>query len=95
MGTNCAPLLAKSFLYSYEAEFIQKLLHELTSCCGFQVNSHIYRRCFIDQQRSVPFICRLYIPTELEIKDTSESSTASYLDVLLNINAGGKLTTQL
>jgi hypothetical protein len=35
-------------------------------------------------------------PSELEIKDTTESSTsASYLDVLLNIDAGGKLTTQL
>jgi hypothetical protein len=28
MGTNCAPLLPDLFLYSYEAEFIQKLLHE-------------------------------------------------------------------
>ena len=26
MGTNCAPLLADLFLYSYEAEFIQGLL---------------------------------------------------------------------
>ena len=26
MGTNCAPLLADIFLYSYEAEFIQSLL---------------------------------------------------------------------
>jgi hypothetical protein len=35
-------------------------------------------------------------PSELEIKDITESSTsASYLDVLLNIDAGGKLTTQL
>ena len=28
MGTNCAPLLADLFLYSYEAEFIQKLVRE-------------------------------------------------------------------
>jgi hypothetical protein len=28
IGTNCAPLLADLFLYSYEVEFIQKLLHE-------------------------------------------------------------------
>jgi hypothetical protein len=28
MGTNCAPLLADLFLYSYEADFIQQLLHE-------------------------------------------------------------------
>jgi len=26
MGTNCAPLLANFFLYSYEADFIQKPL---------------------------------------------------------------------
>jgi hypothetical protein len=25
MGTNCAPLLADLFLYSYESEFLQKL----------------------------------------------------------------------
>jgi hypothetical protein len=28
MRTNCAPLLADLFLYLFEAEFIQKLLHE-------------------------------------------------------------------
>jgi hypothetical protein len=34
-------------------------------------------------------------PSELEIKDTKESSTSAlYLDVLLNIDAGRKLTTQ-
>jgi hypothetical protein len=26
MGTNCAPLLADMFLFSYEADFIQGLL---------------------------------------------------------------------
>jgi hypothetical protein len=26
MGTNCAPLLADLLLYSYEADFIQRLL---------------------------------------------------------------------
>jgi hypothetical protein len=36
MGTNCAPLLADLFLYSYEAGFIQKLPHEKKKniyCC--------------------------------------------------------------
>ena len=28
MGTNCAPLLADLFLYSYEAEFIQGLMQK-------------------------------------------------------------------
>jgi cytochrome c peroxidase len=26
MGTNCAPLLADLFLYSYDSEFLQKLV---------------------------------------------------------------------
>ena len=28
MGINCAPLLADLFLYSYEVEFVQKLLRD-------------------------------------------------------------------
>ena len=28
MGTNCAPLLAELFLYSYENEFLGKLIKE-------------------------------------------------------------------
>jgi hypothetical protein len=28
MGTNCAPLLADLSLYSYDAEFVQKLLRD-------------------------------------------------------------------
>ena len=39
MGTNCAPLLADLFLYSYEADFIQSLLQrkekKLAQCFGF------------------------------------------------------------
>jgi hypothetical protein len=39
MGTNCAPLLADLFLYSYEAEFIQKLLHEKKKSLAMAFNS--------------------------------------------------------
>jgi hypothetical protein len=28
MGTNCVPLLADLFLYSYESEFLQKLVKD-------------------------------------------------------------------
>jgi hypothetical protein len=38
----------------------------------------------------------LYIPDELEIKDTTESDkSASNLDILLNIDSNGRLTTTL
>jgi hypothetical protein len=49
MGRNCAPLLGDLFLYSYEAEFIQKLLHEKNknSCCSLQFHISLYRRRFV------------------------------------------------
>jgi hypothetical protein len=28
MGTNCTPILADLFLYSYESEFLQKLVKD-------------------------------------------------------------------
>jgi hypothetical protein len=49
----------------------------------------------INNDRFHSYVDSIY-PSELEIQDTTESSTsASYLDVLLNIDAGGKLITQL
>ena len=98
MGTNCAPLLADLFLYSYEAEFIQELLHEKNKPLAVAFNStfrYIDDILSINNDRFYSYVDSIY-PSELEIKDTTESSTsASYLDVLLNINAGEKLTTQL
>jgi hypothetical protein len=39
MGINCAFLLADLFLHSYEAEFIQKLLHEKNKPLAVALNS--------------------------------------------------------
>ena len=41
MGTNCAPLLADIFLYSYEAEFIQSLLSAGKKKISISVQLHI------------------------------------------------------
>jgi hypothetical protein len=39
MGTNCAPLLADLFLYSYESEFLQAVsVVSLTSSSGGYIN---------------------------------------------------------
>jgi hypothetical protein len=45
MGTNCAPLLADLFLYSYEADFIQGLLkkNEKKLARSFNFTFPIYR----------------------------------------------------
>jgi hypothetical protein len=94
MGMNCAPLLADLFLYSYEAEFIQKLLHEKKKSLAVAFNSTF---CYIDDVLSTnnnhfhSYVDSIY-PIELDIKDTTECSTsASYLDVLLKLDTNGKL----
>ena len=98
MGTNCAPLLADIFLYSYEAEFIQSLLTAGKKRLASQFN-FTYR--YIDDVLSINnpdfenYLGQMY-PPELEIKDTTESNTsASYLDLLLSIDRDGQLYTSL
>jgi hypothetical protein len=55
---------------------------------------YIYDVLSINNDRFHSYVNFIY-PSELDIKDTTESSTsASCLDVLFNIDAGGKLTTQ-
>ena len=87
MGTNCAPLLADIFLYSYEAEFIQSLLSTGKKKLASQLH-FTYR--YIDGVLSIinpdfeNYLGQMY-PAELEIKDTTErNNSASYLDLLLS-----------
>ena len=96
MGTNCAPLLADLFLHSYEAEFVQKLLRDNNKKLAVSFN-HTFR--YIDDVLSINnhnfhnYVHLIY-PDELDIKDTTESDkSASYLDILLNIDSNGRLTT--
>ena len=98
MGTNCTPLLADIFLYSYEAEFIQSLLSIWKKKIASQLN-FTYR--YIDNAFTINnadfenYLGQMY-PAELEIKDTTESNTsASYLDLLLSIESDDQLRTSL
>jgi hypothetical protein len=78
MGTNCAPLLADLFLYSYEAEFIQKLLHEKKKSLAVAFNStfrYIDDVLSINNNQFQSLVDSIY-PNELEIKDTTESFTS-------------------
>jgi hypothetical protein len=100
MGINCAPLLEDLFLYSYEAEFIRKLLHKMKKKSLSVAFSSTFR--YIDDVLSInsnQHICRFDIqmyPNELEIKDNTECSTSlSYLDTLFKLDTDGKLSTQL
>ena len=99
MGTNCAPLLADIFLYSYEADFIQSLLSTGKETFSISVQSHlqVHRWCIVHKQ---PRIRKLSGPDvscwTAVLKDTTESTTsASYLDLLLSIGRDGQLHTSI
>ena len=73
MGTNCVPLLADIFLYSYEAEFIQSLLStgrkQLASRFNF-TNRYIDDILSINNPEFENYLAHVY-PVELEIKNTT------------------------
>ena len=98
MGTNCAPLLADLFLYSYEAEFVQNLIKNGQKMLA-QYFNFTFR--YIDDVLSLSnpkfgdYVHLIY-PSELEIKDTTESlHSASYLDLYLEIDNNRNLCTRL
>ena len=98
MDTNCAPLLADLFLFSYVTDFIQRLLKKNEKKL---VRSFNFTFRYIDDVLSLnnfsfgDFVDRIY-PIELEIKDTKDTDrSASYLDLHLEIDSEGRLRTKL
>ena len=98
MGTNCAPLLADLFLYSYENEFLDKLIKEGKRKLARRFNlSYHYIDDLIsfNNKRFKEFISDIY-PKELTISETTEStSVASYLDLLFTRDRSNNITTKL
>ena len=98
MGTNCAPLLAGLFLYSYENEFLDKLIKETKRKLARKFNlSYRYIDDFIsfNNKRFKELISDIY-PKEFTIPETTEStSVASYLDLLFIRDKSNNITTKL
>ena len=98
MGTNCAPLLADLFLYSYESEFLDKLVKEGKRKLARKFSlSYRYIDDLIpfNNKRFKEFISDIY-PKELTISETTEStSIASYLDILFIQDKSNNITTKL
>ena len=98
VGTNCAPLLADLFLYSYENEFLDKLIKEGKRKLARKFN--LSYRCIDDlisfnNKRLKEFISDIY-PKELTISETTEStSVASFLDLLFIRDNSNNITTKL
>ena len=98
MGTNCAPLLADLFLYSYENEFLDKLIKEGKRKLATKFNlSYHYIDDLIsfNNRRFKESISDIY-PKELTISETTEStSVPSYLDLLFIRDNSNNITTKL
>ena len=98
MGTNCAPLLANSFLYSYESEFLQNLVKDKKIHEARALN---FRYRYIDDVLSInnprfaEFLPLIY-PPELEITETTDTaSSASLLDLNVECDDSGQLSTKI
>ena len=98
LGTNCAPLLADLFLYSYESEFLNKLIKEGKRKLARKFNlSYHYIDDLIsfNNKRFKEFNSDIY-PKELTISETKEStSIASYLDLIFIRDKSNNITTKL
>jgi hypothetical protein len=98
IGTNCAPLLANLFLYSYKADFIQGLLKKNEKKlvrffnCSF---CYTYDVLSLHNSKFGDFVFQMY-PIELEIEDTINTARyASYFDLHLEIDSGRRLRTNI
>jgi len=75
MGKNCAPLLVDLFFYSYEANFIQGFLKKNEKKLArffnftFRYTDDVLS---LNNSKFDDFVDRIY-PTELEIKDTTDT----------------------
>ena len=89
MGTNCVPLLADLFLYSYEADFIQGLLKKEKKLARSSNSTFRYTDDVLSLNNSrFGYVIDCIYPIELEIKDTTDTDrSASYLDLHLEIDS--------
>jgi hypothetical protein len=95
MGTNCAPLQADLFLYSYESEFLQKLVkYKKIHTFNFTYR-YIDDVLSINNSRFAEFLQLIY-PPELEVKETTDTAlSASCLDLYLEFDDSGQLSTKI
>ena len=98
MGTNFAPLLADLFLYSYENEFLDKLIKEGKRKLARKFNlsyRYIDDLIFFNNKRFTEFISDIY-PKKLTTSETTESTLIdSYLNILFIRDKSNNIKTKL
>ena len=98
MGTNCAPLLADLFLYSYENEFLDNMIRS-----GHRRLARSFNLCYryiddlivFNDKKFLDYLKEIY-PSQLTVEKANKSDhLADYLDLTFIIDSGGKLSTRL
>ena len=90
--------VADLFLYSYESEFLQKLVKDkkIHEARAFNFTyRYIDDVLSINNSRFAEFLPLIY-PPELEVKETTDTaSSASFLDLYLEFDDSGQLSTKI
>ena len=98
MGTNCAPLLADLFLYSYENEFLDNMIRS-----GHRRLARSFNLCYrytddlivFNNKKFLDYLKEIY-PSQLTVDKVNKSDhLADYLDLTFIIDSGGKLSARL
>ena len=95
MGTNCAPLLANLFLYSYGVEFLRSMKKSNKKLAkAFNLTSRYTDDLIsINYPRFKQFLTGVY-PEEPLVSEKSESrNVVPYLDLLIDISNGDLVCT--
>ena len=98
MQTNCAPLLADLFLYSYENEFLDNMIRSGHRRLARSSNlCHRYKDdlTVFSNKKFLDYLKEIY-PSQLTVEKTNKSDhLADYLGLTFVIDSGGKLSTRL
>ena len=98
MGTNCAPLLADLFLYSYENEFLDNMIkggHRRLARSFNLCHRYIDDLIVFNNKKFLDYLKEIY-PSVLTVEKANKSDhLADYLDLTFIIDSGGKLLTRL
>ena len=98
MGTNCAPLLADLFLYSYESEFLDKMIRG-----GHRKLARSFNLCYryiddlivFNNKKFGDYVKEIY-PSQLTVeKANTFDDLANYLDLTFIIESNNRLYTKL
>ena len=98
MGTNCAPLLADLFLYSYENEFLDNMIRS-----GHRRLAMSFNLCYryvddlivFNNKKFLDYLKEIY-PSQLTVEKANKSDhPADYLDLTSIIDSRGTLSTRL